>query len=278
MQRLQSQSSPTPRLDPTTMRQGHIMTQRILDALGAVLPRRLLRQPQRKFLNWKLMITEVSCWMENFILSRRLYQKRFILVSYLGSFGMHSGRKRWGYHSICIIWTRTRGRRKTTVETWRLPQPRLISRRKRQIIQKQCSATLHSLSHLPQLKFNRTLPQLHWPRQRISLLKEYSLLQVLGFKCWQPQLQETQTILPLWYLSPKWLCRPKMGLLSLIKAESHIQWILWWSRIASPLIMESPSLHPMGRLMHLTSYNHPCHHHMLSKKYPHVKSWTQLYL
>ena len=108
--------------------------------------------------------------------------------------------------------TRTGGRIIATAEYWRLPQPRLIPSWRSRMIPKQCSVILHSRSHLPLPKFNRTTPQLHQPPQRIPLSKEYSLLQVLGCKCWRPQPQETHAVLLLRYSSPKWPCWPKMRL------------------------------------------------------------------
>ena len=66
MPRSQSQSSPTPRTNHMPRRQMHTLNQTIPDMLGAVLPRRLLRQPQRKSLAWRQIMTELSRWMEFF--------------------------------------------------------------------------------------------------------------------------------------------------------------------------------------------------------------------
>ena len=41
------------------------------------------------------------------------------------------------------------------------------------MIQTQCSVTLHSWSQLPQLRFDCTQPQLHFPSQSIPLLKAF---------------------------------------------------------------------------------------------------------
>ena len=167
-------------------RQGNLLTQRISDFLGAVLPWRLLHQNNRKSLAWRQMMTELSLWMENFIPSRYSHRKKFILGSYLKCFGVITGRKIWGCHSSCMRRTRTGGRRKKNAQPWRLPQLRLITSRRRRMIQAKCSVTLHSQPELPQLNFNRTLPQLHRPSQMIPILKTSSLPQVLGCKCRRP--------------------------------------------------------------------------------------------
>ena len=105
--------------------------------------------------------------------------------------------KIWSYHSSRMRRTRTGRRIKTTSETLRLLQSRLIPSHRRRIIQKQCLVTLNSRSQLPHLKFKLTPPQIHSPFQRIPLLKASSLPQVIGYKCRRPQLQSTQTPLPL---------------------------------------------------------------------------------
>ena len=158
------------------------------------------------------------------------------------------------------------GRIKTTIEPWRLPQPRLIPIHRRRMIQTQCSVTVHSQSQLPHIKFNRTPPQIHQPSHIIPLFKASSLPHVLGYKFRQPQPKETHTLLPFWYLSTKWPCWPKGGILFLIKAETHIRLMLWCYQIVRPLIVEYPSLQTIWRLTYLTSYNHTCHYPSLRNR------------
>ena len=91
--RFQSWSSSIPIPNPMPRLREHILTQRISYALNAVLPRRLPHQPQSKFLSWRKMMTELSRWMWNFILSRRSYRKKFILGSYLRFLAFTQGEK-----------------------------------------------------------------------------------------------------------------------------------------------------------------------------------------
>ena len=179
MPRFQSWSIPMPRPNLMPRRRGQLLTLSISDTLGAVLLRRLLHQPQSKLLAWRQMMTELSRWMKKFIPSRSLYQKKFILGIYLRFFGMHAGRKIWGYHSIWMTRKITGERIKTTAEHSKIPQPRLIPSQRIRIIQTQCSVTLHLQSQLPQVKFNCTPLQINQPSQIIPLFETYLLPQVL---------------------------------------------------------------------------------------------------
>ena len=94
--RSQSQSSPTTRPNPMTRKRGRLPYQRMPDV------RELLHKPQRKSMGLRRMMKEISLWMENLISSRLLYWKKFILGRSIRFFGVHTGKRRWVYHSIQI--------------------------------------------------------------------------------------------------------------------------------------------------------------------------------
>ena len=108
----QLRSSPMPRSNHMPRWWGHLLYQRLPDALGDVLLQRILHQTHRKSLAWIRMMTELSRWTEIIIPSRPWYRKKFILGSYIVFFGKQAGRKIWGYHLIRMRRTRNGGRRK----------------------------------------------------------------------------------------------------------------------------------------------------------------------